>query len=571
MTSLTRTSDGNGRENARLQATGVTIPNRSVSPLTQERGWLRITGAQLVPEADYTVRNENLRVTLNVTRNSASILHDIGMNEAVFTAAVQEIRDTRISSSVARVIESGVLSADIPGANDWDDEDDLAKTAVITLTEQAANSLMNAPVMIQINTPGVSIAGARARHTNNDGDWPDDDAWPTGITTMAPSMVIIDNPVGSGNRARARTAEIQLILQVAPGLGGIDIPAVVTIMTYPDTITSTEVIATIVDPIELSVDEVREIPVRNNAEFTFLPARRLGSVTVTPRNADVFKVDDVFNVFLRAVDAEGNAFSLPGLSMTWNVTAEVGGELFEVREGVPFNVPANFSSMLPHRIDGQQFEVSRVGTQVPSITFHSTLTGAMINEPGIQFELVVLGSAVQEHDQANVATTIVPMSLRAPYRIVVGKLVGELVLGEYEEEAAPPPPAPTPAPTPEPVVNEPARLDVNTAAVNSAGQPIFITSGDRTLVNLRGLFQDVLPNGSVTRADSISTFAAPSADGPMVQIMIPDPRLNEEPFIRTGGVPVPARVAAGFGLVAIDETWYVPMTVFTDLLGYLIN
>ncbi|MCL2604235.1 MAG: hypothetical protein FWD90_07135 [Defluviitaleaceae bacterium] len=560
-------------------AATITIGSRAAGPLAIRPGFVRIEGLQLRPLETHTLRAENLRATIKIaTTAGANLLHDV--TEVDRIVAVQEIRRTEITAGTPLVIQSGVLSNDI----DWD-EDDMAKTAVITITEGGRNSLADAPVMVQMLTPGVTIRDVRLRFTqgdDNEYEDNDDKGWnriPGADITN--NMAIVRNPVGSSNnRGMARTAQIQMILQVPPGFGGTDVEALVTVMTHEDAQTERLPIATIVDPIELDVDEVREIPIRDNAEFTFLPARRLGSVTVTPRNADVFDVDDTFYVFLRAVDAEGNAFTLPQLGITWTVEAVANGALFEINEGqllVPtasttLGSVAQLNAMLPHRIAGWLFEVNRIGTAVPSITFHSTLTGTMINEPGIQFEFVVLGSAVQEHNASNIGTTVVPLSQRIPYRAVVGQLVGELVLGNEEETAPPPPPTPTPAPTPEPVVNEPARLTIDTTSVNSAGQPNFIVYGGNTLVNLRGLFMDVIPDGSLTRANSVSTFSAPQANnGPMVQIMVPDPRFNEDPFIRIDGQVVSAVVARGFALQLVDDTWYVPMSAFTDLLGYLIN
>ena len=521
----------------RIEAT-VNIPSRGAGPLAAQLGSLRLQGMRLEPIAGHTLRVENLEVTLDVRRGEDRIVY----GDRTFVIARQQIRGTTITAAAAPVINSGI----VPGGSVWN-------TAVITVTEGGAGSILDAPILLQLNTPGVTVAAARIRNTAGGGnEFPGNDEWRTaqvsGDTIIAPAFA------GGTDRGIARTIEIQLRLNVAPGLGNANVPATVTVMTHPDTATWTGNIAEIVDPITLSVDQVREIPIRSDSDLAFLPARRLGTVTIEPKDKDVFGLDNEFHVFLRAVDSQGNPFTLPVLTgLSWNVAASVEGEDFRMADGVVYGQAL---ARVPHAFAGFTFRLDRVGEEVPSVSFASTLTGAIISEPGIEFEFVVYGSAIQAQD----ATA----AQRTAYRAVVGRIIGELVLGEQPPAEAPPeaPPVQPPA------VSEPAKLTVDRASVNSLLQPNFVGN----LVNLRGLFESVIPNGSLTRANSVSTFSAPQADGgPMVQIMVPDPRLNEPPFIRIAGQPVSPIVAAGFGLTVIDGTWYVPVSVFTDLFGYLIG
>jgi hypothetical protein len=116
----------------------------------------------------------------------------------------------------------------------------------------------------------------------------------------------------------------------------------------------------------------------------------------------------------------------------------------------------------------------------------------------------------------------------------------------------------------------PPTLEVRMNATNTLGAPVFETIGGVQLVNLQGLLTYVLPNGSARwdRDARVSFFDAPHSGGPMVNIAI---TAAGELSVRTGGVPVLPQIANAYGFRNINNTWYLPMTAFTELFGYLVD
>ncbi|MCL2603936.1 MAG: hypothetical protein FWD90_05615 [Defluviitaleaceae bacterium] len=545
-----------------------TIDGRKDGPQGAQRGTFVVSGLELAPEGNHSLRSEDLNVLVTLRQTGSTGTPSIGDNDSTTRVSLLLARQNLWGISVG--VEGAVPTLST-GVNNGDHH-----AGIIRVQELGSATMLNSPIIVNVLTPGVTVRDAQIRWTGNASDqqnlreWWHDSAGDRvqHVGTTAGSSIINNNrtvvfPVITPVLTEtARIAELRLNFTVAPGLGEVPIEVQVQVVGHPNNTTETLTVANTKNPLTVDFGDPVALSFQR-PDFGFLFAEALANVVVEEGTAGFFGQGQSIDLFLR-YSVNGIPFTAPtlGWNPQWTVAASsIDGEGLRFNVGAPTAIPDDEMDRVAGAFAGVRFTVNRASTEAAVITFSSVLSGTMFNEPGVELEVVVKGSAVQQQQGG---------AVNAAYRDIVAYITGpgmDLVEGPVE-----PPAQPGPEPTPEPpVVNEPARLTIDTTSVNSAGQPNFITYGGNDLVNLRGLFENVIPNGSLTRANSVSTFSAPQADGPMVQIMVPDPRLNESPFIRIAGQPVPAIVAAGFGLVDIGGTWYVPMSAFTDLLGYLIN
>ncbi|MCL2603934.1 MAG: hypothetical protein FWD90_05605 [Defluviitaleaceae bacterium] len=454
-------------------------------------------------------------------------------------------------------------------------------SATISIASNAPGSFMvNQHVFVDFNQPGVEVIGARYRiFTTADGRPGANDGW-----TSASNEVIVD-PEGdrvrittgnTGNTTANRTMEIQFELRIAPGIVARDavesVTASLNMRGNYDDINRNLTVARVRDPIALSADTPVAVSTIGDV-FGFIPPTAVADVTIDEAAVGLLEAGQFLYVY---VIPTINGRVLPNLfgsdiRFDLDPVPTTTGNLRLSRVQRDRNVGTDFTGIQVHRF--RVDEESR-GSTPGTITFTGIeIGGSLLHArlPEVEFVFVVSGNAVADTVPAGTTHRLNHDDGRMPYSVVVATIAETEPDTPHTNEPPAQPPVQPPAQPPvvePPVVNEPARLTVDTAQRNSAGQPIFITSGNDTLVNLRGLFADVVPNGTVIRGDRVSTFSAPHANGPMINIIIPD---GDTPAVRSAGLLEPTAIVASYGFVAIDGTWYVPMSVFTSLLGYLIN
>ncbi|MCL2604239.1 MAG: hypothetical protein FWD90_07155 [Defluviitaleaceae bacterium] len=483
---------------------------------------------------------------------------------------------------------TGAAGDDQWGKNDWSAAIRLEETVPGAWDVGTAGFLSQ--LSFNVVNPGVVITGVEARATRFD-RWQGDGIAYLGYHENAVLQTVdfvgVNHTAGRWNEttlnmalarvipgvSAPRAIEVRFQFDVEPGYEanvGTDIEIAIAgsalgALNPGDPIQF--VVAKAVDPVTVErVDDVAAATV--SGMMNLIEPTAVSNFVLTENFAGALRANSTISVRMAGgLEGFGALLTAPTATVT-NNTIRLAGP---VRSGTGANTVYTWTVL-----------TQTAGAQRAEITFSNMFVAAGFVLPSVPYYISIGGSTIAPnvgsgnsfpdslayHEEAIVFSVFDP-------NFVHGVGAPDTTPGGQEVPEGPGE-GPGQGPIEPPVVNEPARLTVDTAAVNSAGQPIFITNNGRTLVNLRGLFVDVIPNGSLTRENRVSTFSAPHANGAsMINISIPD---AGAPFVVIGGTPVPPNIAAGYGFVLIEDspgagagTWYVPMSVFTDLLGYLIN
>jgi len=542
----------------------VTVPGGNIgrnTVLGSLPGMIQVDGLSVAPMSGHQVRSEALAVR--------AVIHVGGTDQTreSWWAGVEGVRVTLGHQhlwgvDITRVGDATNVRSGVTGGDRF--------SSVIRIDEAGAGTMLNANITVEILTPGVTIRGgttnnanALIRYNGNPSSDGMPEGWETWRARVDPATSVINNgqtaifPVVTPTLStRARSAEIRLNFDVAPGLGDTPVEARVTVMAHPTTVTQTLTIANIFDPVTVEVNAEPAALTFDRPDFGFLLANRLAPITITENVAGTFAQGSFIDVYIRRV-VNGVPFGAAtlGWNPTWEVTAEVEGEGLRLVR-VP-GQPVTPNNAVPGAFAMARFEVNRASTEPASVTFNSILSGTIFNEPGVEFEVIIKGSAVQAQ-QGAVANGPNPMF--SAYGGVVAYIsnVGNVAPGPGTT-------APAPTPTPAPPA-APERVVVATftpASTASNGVRMFEQINGVTMVNLRGLVEQ-FDNSYVAFYPGVgNVWQAYNANGDLVVIA----RADGEWTIMVDSTPMP-RIMLG-AAENLEGGWFVSASAFGSLFGLL--
>jgi hypothetical protein len=574
-----------GRANALMT---LTINPGTLAPIVGAviPGQLRIEGLQLEPLFGIAQPIQEVPIAVRVgpgIGQTSGGTHD-RWNRTGFVVANRGLPGLRMPALAAAdipMIDSGQV-----GATVWN-------SGIIRILSDAPGSFIENPtVAIDLNQEGVQIRGIR---------WRAYDATRTDITATTPgwntSPSIPDDELSVQNAAfhvtdklvrftandvqhatRNRVLEIQLQLRAAPGFAlTYEMDTIEVNVTMPghfDFINDSIVVATVRDPITLSVDEEVAVVPRGDV-LGFIAPSDLPDVTITEVAAGRLAVGDWIYVYVVPTfsTAARNVFpniAIGDISFSTSLTPETTGNLrLDSGQRVAISTinslanTTNFPNVPVYR-----FRVVRASTAPgATITFtHNMLAGSVWNVPGVEFSFVVAGNSIAGNVLPGTGTSrlaVAPM----PYSIVVGTVEGQVPgLGDGGTVTTPGTPGDT---TPPPADTEPlfvirdtdivqGTVGTNPAVINVNGMNYISI---RAFANALEVPMDLIVSTRDTEGRRVVSITARHADDRVVTM---------QATVGLAGVVLTIAPYNLSSLPAVLEhgAVYLPIGIFGQVFGY---